>query len=258
MATDPGLIEYLCDQLEGLGAVRSRKMFGEYMLYCNDKPVLIICDDRPMVKMLPILEPLLKDHPTAPPYEGAKPHYVLDPDDRETLREAVRLAEEVTPVPKKKAPKKKETPPAEGPAAWDTAWPAHNKPELGDIDRWVDSPFLGELQAWMAETYQVSPSVEFSKCSLDRGWNLKFKKGSKSLCVLYVRSGYFTAMVTLDAKQLLEVEPLLPTFSAPFRKVYEKTSLFNGGKWLSIDVKEQAQLEDVKRLIQMKTRPTGK
>lgn len=102
MATDPGLIEYLCDQLEGLGAIRARKMFGEYMIYCNDKPVLIVCDDRPMVKMLPILEPLLKDCPTAPPYEGAKDHYVLDPDDRETLRQAVGLAEEVTPLPKKR------------------------------------------------------------------------------------------------------------------------------------------------------------
>ena len=101
MATDPGLIEYLCDQLEGLGTIRSRKMFGEYMIYCNDKPVLIICNDRSMVKTLPILEPLLKDRPTAPPYEGAKDHYILDPDDRETLREAVRLEEEVTPLPKK-------------------------------------------------------------------------------------------------------------------------------------------------------------
>lgn len=102
MATAPGTIEYLCDQLAGSGDIRARKMFGEYMIYCNDKPVLIVCDDRPMVKMLPVLEPLLKDRPTAPPYEGAKDHYVLDPDDRETLREAVRLAEEVTPVPKKR------------------------------------------------------------------------------------------------------------------------------------------------------------
>ena len=106
MATDPGLIEYLCDQLEDLGSIRSKKMFGEYMIYCNDKPVLIICNDRPMVKMLPTLEPLLKDRTTAPPYEGAKPHYVLDPDDRETLRETVRLAEEVIPLPKKRTKNK--------------------------------------------------------------------------------------------------------------------------------------------------------
>lgn len=102
MATEIGIIEYLCDQLTGLGDIRARKMFGDYLIYCNDKPVLIVCDDTPMVKLLPILEPLLGGHPTRPPYEGAKPHYVLDPDDRETLREAVRLAETVTPLPKKR------------------------------------------------------------------------------------------------------------------------------------------------------------
>lgn len=105
MATSPELISYLCDQLTGVGDIRSKKMFGDYLIYCNDKPVLIVCDDQAMVKMLPILEPLLGGHPIQPPYEGAKPHYVLDPDDRETLREAVRLAEKVTPLPKKRTKK---------------------------------------------------------------------------------------------------------------------------------------------------------
>lgn len=102
MATEPGMIDYLCDQLAGVGDIRARKMFGDYLIYCNDKPVLIVCDGTPMVKILPILEPLLGSHPTQPPYQGAKPHYVLDPDDRDTLRQAVRLAETVTPVPKKR------------------------------------------------------------------------------------------------------------------------------------------------------------
>lgn len=105
MASSPDFVNYICEQLEGLGAVRSRKMFGEYMVYLNDKPVVIICDDRPMVKMLPCLEELLRDRPVEPPYEGAKPHYLLDPDDRDTLREAVRRAEEVTPLPRKRMKK---------------------------------------------------------------------------------------------------------------------------------------------------------
>ena len=105
MASSPEFVAYICEQLEGLGAVRSRKMFGEYMVYLNDKPILIICDDQAMVKLLPCLETLLKGRPTQPPYEGAKEHYVLDPDDGETLREAERLAEEVTPVPKKRTKK---------------------------------------------------------------------------------------------------------------------------------------------------------
>ena len=37
MASNPDFVNYICEQLEGLGAVRSRKMFGEYMVYLNDK-----------------------------------------------------------------------------------------------------------------------------------------------------------------------------------------------------------------------------
>lgn len=93
---------------------------------------------------------------------------------------------------------------------------------------------------------------------MDRGWNIKYKKGSKALCALYVRQGWFTAMVTLGAKQTAELETLLPTFSAAFRKLYEKTPLFNGGKWLVVDVKKPAQLEEVQRLILMKAKPVKK
>jgi TfoX/Sxy family transcriptional regulator of competence genes len=255
MASSTDFVNYICEQLEGLGAVRSRKMFGEYMVYLNDKPVVIICDDRPMVKMLPCLAELLEGRPTEPPYEGAKDHYLLDPDDRETLREAVRLAEEVTPLPKKKAPKKKEAAPAGGSVPWDVAWPAHTKPEQGEIDRWVDSSLFVNLQTWMVDTYGLAPSVEFSKCSMDRGWNLKYKKGSKALCALYVRAGWFTAMVTLGAKQVMELEPLLSTFSVAFRRMYEGTPLFNGGKWLVVDVKDDKQFIEVQRLMLLKAEP---
>ena len=105
MASNPDFVNYICEQLEGLGTVRARKMFGEYMVYLNEKPVVIICDDRAMVKMLPCLEQLLQGRPTQPPYEGAKDHYLLDPDDRDTLRQAARLAEEVTPLPRKRVKK---------------------------------------------------------------------------------------------------------------------------------------------------------
>jgi uncharacterized protein YbdZ (MbtH family) len=132
------------------------------------------------------------------------------------------------------------------------------KPGLSDIAAWVNNPLLEELADWMKETYQVESSIEFSRCSMDRGWNIKYKKGSKALCALYVRQGWFTAMVTLGAKQTAELETLLPTFSAAFRKLYEKTPLFNGGKWLVVDVKKPAQLEEVQRLILMKAKPVKK
>ena len=106
MASSLDFVNYVCEQLEGVGTIRSRKMFGEYMVYVNDKPVVMVCDDTVFMKILPCLSELLKDRPTAPPYEGARDHYVLDPDDRDTLRRAAELAEAVTPLPKKKTPRK--------------------------------------------------------------------------------------------------------------------------------------------------------
>lgn len=151
-----------------------------------------------------------------------------------------------------------EQPEGLSPVPWDAAWPQQMKPTLSEIGAWVDSPFFEAFMSWMGETYQVEPSVEFSKCSMDRGWNIKYKKGSKSLCVLYIRRGWFTAMVTLGAKQVAGLETLLPTFSAAFRRLYETTPLFNGGKWMTVDVKEPEQLEEVKRLILMKAKSAKK
>ena len=45
MATTQDYIEYVCERLPDCGNVRYRKMFGEYMAYINDKPLLTVCDN---------------------------------------------------------------------------------------------------------------------------------------------------------------------------------------------------------------------
>jgi DNA helicase-2/ATP-dependent DNA helicase PcrA len=35
-----------------VGAVRYKKMFGEYMVYVNEKPILLVCDNTVFVKIL--------------------------------------------------------------------------------------------------------------------------------------------------------------------------------------------------------------
>ena len=47
MATTKDYIEYVCERLHGAGGLRYRKMFGEYMVYVNDKPVLLVCELSP-------------------------------------------------------------------------------------------------------------------------------------------------------------------------------------------------------------------
>jgi TfoX/Sxy family transcriptional regulator of competence genes len=78
-------------------------MFGEYMVYCNDKPVLLICDDTVFVKILPeTISVLGKDTKQGEPYVGAKPHFILDADDKDTAIAVVEALERVIKTPQKK------------------------------------------------------------------------------------------------------------------------------------------------------------
>ena len=85
-------------------AARCRKMFGEYMVYLNDRPVLLVCDNTVFVKRLPELADLMKSAPTGVPYSGSKEHYILDMDDTERATAVLAVLERVTPLPK---PRKK-------------------------------------------------------------------------------------------------------------------------------------------------------
>lgn len=104
MATNPDFIEFVCEQISGVGMVTSRKMFGEYMVYVNAKPILLICNSTVYVKMLDCIREQMKDAEIGEPYKGAKPHYILDIDDAEFSKEIITILEPVTPIPK---PKKK-------------------------------------------------------------------------------------------------------------------------------------------------------
>ncbi|MCI5811184.1 MAG: hypothetical protein MR018_06435 [Clostridiales bacterium] len=105
MATSSEYVTFVCEQIHGYGDVRCRKMFSEYMVYLNDKPIFTVCDNTVYVKQLPVLADLLSDAQTGSPYDGAKPHYLIDPTDASLLNRLVPLLEAHTPVPAKRAKK---------------------------------------------------------------------------------------------------------------------------------------------------------
>ena len=108
MATSKEYIQYVCDQLQGVGSVRSRSMFGEYMVYVNDKPLLPVCDNCVYIKTHPSLAAMLADAPLGQPYPGAKPHHVLDIDNIPLCHQAIGLLEPEIPLPKPR-PKRKQS-----------------------------------------------------------------------------------------------------------------------------------------------------
>lgn len=107
MSTTIDYIEFVCEQISGTGAVRYKKMFGEYMVYVNDKPVILVCDNTVYVKQLDCLAEMMADCSTGVPYQGAKEHYILDIENADFCRQVVTELEKVTPVPKPRKKKSK-------------------------------------------------------------------------------------------------------------------------------------------------------
>ncbi len=102
MATTNEFINYVCEQISGVGEVTYKKMFGEYMVYVNSKPILTVCDNTVYIKKLDCLENEMQSASLGCPYEGAKEHYILDIDDADFSKKIIIKAESVTPLPKKK------------------------------------------------------------------------------------------------------------------------------------------------------------
>jgi len=99
MASSTDFIDYVCERIAGVGEIRSRKMFGDYMIYVDDRPVLLVCDNTVYVKNRKEAAALMQDAQLRSPYDGAKPHLVLDIDNRDLSCAVVQALLPVTPVP---------------------------------------------------------------------------------------------------------------------------------------------------------------
>lgn len=110
MATQDSTADYLATQLSDAGAIRLRKMFGEYALYCNEKVVALICDNRLFVKPTEAGKTFVGQPEEAPPYPGSKPFFLIEEDrweERTWLTELIRITSAALPPPKPKKPRKK-------------------------------------------------------------------------------------------------------------------------------------------------------
>lgn len=135
---------------------------------------------------------------------------------------------------------------------WNERYPKQEQPTLADIERFIDSPLWNGLCNWAEERYAVSPKIEHSTCSGAPGWNVKYKKGGRSLCTLYPDAGAFTALVTVGVKEAPEAELLLPTCSDYIRELFARSGSLNGARWLMIRVTDPAVLTDVKKLVSLR------
>jgi len=102
MPTTQDYIEFVYDQIDNGWNKRYKKMFGEYMVYINQKPILLVCDNTVYVKVLDCIRAFIQEENKGFPYKGAKEHYIVDVEDKELLNNIIEILEKIIPVPVKK------------------------------------------------------------------------------------------------------------------------------------------------------------
>jgi len=137
---------------------------------------------------------------------------------------------------------------------WNLLFGANNQPSFEDIEKYISNGLWRELNAALQAGYRVSPQLSYSKCSAQPGWNVKYRKGGKSLCTLYPMDGFFIALVTIGNKETNEVEQTLSSYSEYTQALYKRTPFSCGGRWLMINVTDKAVLDDVINLVNIRVK----
>ena len=126
-------------------------------------------------------------------------------------------------------------------------------PSLGEIGAYIGFPLFDTFCQYMDTEYKAIRKIEYSKDVWARGWNVKFKKSGKSLCVVYPKDGYFTVLVVVGNKEKEHVENQLPHLSEEIQELYQNTKEGNGQRWLMIDVNsDDCVYGDVLQLIHIR------
>jgi TfoX/Sxy family transcriptional regulator of competence genes len=80
MRTPKEKAESLLAHIQQVADARIRSMMGEYILYVDDKVVGQINHSQLFIKVTPFGEEFAKDLTKEPPYDGAKPAFVVPQD----------------------------------------------------------------------------------------------------------------------------------------------------------------------------------
>ncbi|KRA55381.1 TfoX/Sxy family protein [Devosia sp. Root635] len=108
MSSQQKTVDYIAEQSAGAGIITTKKMFGEYGMYCDGKVLAFICDDQLFIKPTEAGRTYLGEVVEAPAYPGSKLYFLIDGDrwdDADWLAGLVKVTADALPAPKPKKAK---------------------------------------------------------------------------------------------------------------------------------------------------------
>ena len=126
-------------------------------------------------------------------------------------------------------------------------------PLLGDV-----LPAFDELIGFINQHYEMEELWRTGKPSGAIYNELKFRRGGKTLIALYLREGYFISLIVLGKAEREKFEQRTDEFTPKFCELYEEAPTYHDGKWLNIEVRDNALVDDMSNLLLIKRRPNRK
>lgn len=110
---------------------------------------------------------------------------------------------------------------------------------------------------WIAKSYPDVFVPEWLFGGKKHGWSLRYKK-SKSFCTFVPEKGRFRLLIVFGAEDRAKVEAMRATLSKATCQGYDQATTYHDGKWLLLDVADEATLGDVQRLLVAKRKPVSR
>ena len=136
---------------------------------------------------------------------------------------------------------------------WHEWYGPDRPPTFEEIAAFVNSPLWYAARSALENGFQVAPRLEYSRCSMQKGWNVKYKKGGKAMCTLYPMAGHFLALVVIGQKEEANMPSVLPILKEDTQALYRRTPSLMGGRWLMLKVEDAAALKDLISLVRLRT-----
>lgn len=135
---------------------------------------------------------------------------------------------------------------------WHEWYGPDHPPAFEEVAAYVHSRLWEQARQALESEFHVAPRLEYSGCSMQKGWNVKYRKSGKSLCTLYPMDGYFLALVVIGQKEEASMPSVLPELKEETQALYCHTPFSLGGRWLMLKVEDEASLKDLIFLVRLR------
>lgn len=129
-------------------------------------------------------------------------------------------------------------------------------PSENQIKRSIGKNAVGqwiELTNYITDVYNIEPVLVFG--GKNYGWMYKYRKSSKTLCVIFPEKGSFTTVIVFGKEELKDVMAEFKHLHKKTQKIINETHQYHDGKWVKFRTPDDVDIEQIKIMLAAKRKP---